>query len=60
VRLGLDLLGLALVGEAGFGDLDLEVLFDPVAFERGPHFERDLGLAGKRARLHALRDRLQV
>ena len=34
--LGVDLVGLALEGEAGVGDLDLEVLADLVALERGP------------------------
>ncbi len=40
--LGGDLLGLALAGECGVGDRDLEVLFHAVALQRGTDREADL------------------
>ncbi len=58
--LGVDLFGLALVGEGGVGDLDLEVLLDPVALERGPDRQADLVGAVQRAALHALGDLLKA
>ncbi len=54
-RLCLDLFGLA-VGEDGVGDLDLEVLLDSVALQRGPDLKADLIGAGKRAALHTRGD----
>ena len=54
--LGFDLFGLALVGEAGVGDLDVEVLLDLVALERRADREADLVGAAKRAALDALGD----
>ena len=59
-RLGVDLFGLALVGEGGVGDLDLEVLLDLVALERRPDREPDLVSAVQRAALDALRDLSQA
>ena len=49
--LGFDLFDLALVGEAGVGDLDREVLLDLVALERGADRQPDLVSAVKGAAL---------
>ena len=42
------------------GDLDLEVLFHPVALQRGPDRQPDLGGAEQRAAVHASLDQRQV
>ncbi len=58
--LGGDLVGLALVAEAGVADLDVEVLFDAVALQGRADREADLVGAGQGAARDALGDLLKV